>query len=165
MKTGGYNGRMQKTAFLSSFVPHRYLTVAVLTVALLSIGLCSQEEPPPEITVRGANIIGDWAVDVEAMEDSLGCNPLQRLGLELYKDMKMRITHDTLTVKLTLLGESKEFSGKYRVLGAEGNVVRVEALSGKEKGVVSTIEFLTHDRIRLSKNDGKDEPPLIMVRQ
>lgn len=152
---------MKASVFNSSF----YFALVFCLVALPALSSCSQEEPKSDIQAQATDIIGEWAVDEEAMKESLGWNPLQRLGLELYKDMTIEITRDTLTVQLQMMGESKEFSGKYKVVGTEGNLVKVEALSGNEKGVVSEIAFLEKDKIRFTKKTEKDDPPLIMVRK
>ena len=131
---------------------------------ILLIGLCKKETDLPKIDAKKTDIIGTWEVDVDAMKENMGCNPLHRLGLEMYKNMTIKITKNTLIATLTIMGKTKSFSGKYRVVSVNKNVVVVKAISGEEKGKKSSIEFLTRDRIKFDKK-GDDSPPMIMIRK
>ncbi|MBE7439287.1 MAG: hypothetical protein HS115_12585 [Spirochaetales bacterium] len=115
--------------------------------------------------VRATDVVGKWKIDEEATKAEMGWNVFERVGLALYKDMQLEFTPTKVKVQLSMLGESKEFEGNYRVLGAEGQEITIEATTGPEQGQKSRVTFLRPDQIRLEKEDRKGDASRLVLQR
>jgi len=140
----------------------KLILVLVLTGIVLS---CSRPQGDPDLVVQVSDMVGKWKIDEEATKSEMGLNVLERVGLEMYRDMQLEFTPGKIKVQLSMLGESKEFEGNYRVLAAQGPQITIEATSGPEQGQKSTLTFLAHNQIRLEKEDRKGKSSRLVLRK
>jgi hypothetical protein len=108
-------------------------------------------------------LIGEWSIDKDwlkqKMENEKESNPAAALAAGFLSSMELTIefkSDDSVSLNMSMLGQTKVQEGTWKVIESSGDVVTVEIGIEGEKKDSGDLKFIDSDTIEMQQPNGDD---------